>query len=1199
MGFLIFDFLTTAKLKLFKERNRDGRWGNCTKLPFVREANDMRNSRRLFNIQNTGGVLSWCLAVFLCRAAPTLAQAHAISSASPALRPELIVQAGHAGEIASMAFSPDGSKFATAESDGTIKFWDLHTGDLLRTTSVEGGGMGSQLAFSPDGRIVAALSGQYTVVLLDSRSGKPVRSLKAPNQVSTIGFARDSPLIAMGCPDASLYLWNWQTGAKIRSITTHVGWVGVVSLSNDGSLLACAAGQFAMGNTSAEIWNTHTGGLVRTIHTGSEVYAATFSPDGKAIALGVGGFPGNSVGTELWNLTRGERTQQLKGREFQVSSLAYSKDGSTVTAVDEAGIVRVWDIVRGELLKASGKHGFVVPTAVSSDGRFAAVSSHTGAASVYEATTGRQVLELQGATHVMHRMVACSEGRTLITGGTRTGPHSRVGELLFWDMQTGICTGSFQWGEDLGSWGALSASPDGRYVAVGDDTKAAVWDVPARRLLATFAPSPNEKKRIMAVAVSPDGRLLVIGGQRPNPAAKRAKPRGFSSGPKSVSTQVGFLEIWSVADHTKLRDCAEANEAVDSVVFSKDGTEVIGNGVHAGAAVWDVNTGAILKRYSEPGDSAFRSLNSISASKDGETVAAVGDGDTFHVWTRSHSEQPREFHTSGYTTFAVALAPDGSKVVVGGPKGDLHLWSVKSGSQVRSFGGGGTTILSLAYVQHGAAIASLDSNQGLRIWDASTGKLKAALCALSTAGDLNSPVDWVASTADGYYTGSRQCEARIRWRVGDEVLGPDGYRTERNLPGRVETALNGKVEAGRYERLFQSTVVRAPVAFADEPDPKTTREAKIAPDPNTPDGKLYRGLTTMSWMGNERRTARAISLVKEGLASGANIDLQGGWGTSALMLLSYCGDLDAVKDLVRRGANVNLIDVYGSTALLHAVKGKKLPIFDYLLAKGAALGDENGLPLPALKGKPEALGAVLVRILARRDIFDLYFNNTDEIDTQKVREFDSHGVALALLQLGASPSVPGKEGKTPLQFANDLDVVEALLSRGADIDAHAADSETALCRWVGQGWIDHVKVGLEHGADVNLASKSDGTPLMIAASRGDFNMVKLLLEHHANPNLQDKDGQTALMAAVSGKHVDILVPLLDAGARLETKDNYSKYTALAFAVQGHDLEAARILLSRGADIRKSGANLLKLARDQDKSDSFGVAALLKKYGAAE
>ena len=52
----------------------------------------------------------------------------------------------------------------------------------------------------------------------------------------------------------------------------------------------------------------------------------------------------------------------------------------------------------------------------------------------------------------------------------------------------------------------------------------------------------------------------------------------------------------------------------------------------------------------------------------------------------------------------------------------------------------------------------------------------------------------------------------------------------------------------------------------------------------------------------------------------------------------------------------------------------------------------------------------------------------------------------------------------------------------------------------------------------------------IPAEWPDPDLVKLLLKHHADPNLQDKDGRTALMSAISEKHVDVIVPLLDAGS---------------------------------------------------------------------
>ena len=480
----------------------------------------------------------------------------------------------------------------------------------------------------------------------------------------------------------------------------------------------------------------------------------------------------------------------------------------------------------------------------------------------------------------------------------------------------------------------------------------------------------------------------------------------------------------------------------------------------------------------------------------------------------------------------------------------------------------------------------LDGSQGLRIWDASTGKLKATLLPLSSTDDLDASVGWIAYTPDGYYAGSPMCETGIRWRVGDKVIGPNGYRMKRNSPKHVELALSGKVEDGRYQRLSKLAVTHAPISFIEKMASNTAEKIVVLPAPNTPNGKLYEGVTLQGWMGNKAKTAYTLRNVKKALTDGANINLQGGWGTSALMVLSYCGDLNAVKDLVRRGANLNQTDEYGSTALLHAIGGKRLTVFNYLLSAGATLKDENGHSLLALKGKPEALGTALVRILSSR-----YAYGPDSI------AFDVSNVALALLHLGALPNVPNKDGSTPIQLTNDLDVVEALLRRGADVNAHAKDSSPALCKWVGQGWIDFIKVGLKHGADVNVRPKSGGTPLIIAAGNGNFDLVKLLLKHHANPNLYDKDGNTALMTAVMGRHVDILNPLLDAGAFLERKNTYFKYTALALAVYFHDLESTRILLRRGANVHKSGAKLLKLARESDASDSFGLVALLKKYGA--
>ena len=59
----------------------------------------------------------------------------------------------HADTILSVAFTPDGRRFATASYDKTVRLWDAATGELLLTLRSHTGQV-EAVAFSPDGRQV-------------------------------------------------------------------------------------------------------------------------------------------------------------------------------------------------------------------------------------------------------------------------------------------------------------------------------------------------------------------------------------------------------------------------------------------------------------------------------------------------------------------------------------------------------------------------------------------------------------------------------------------------------------------------------------------------------------------------------------------------------------------------------------------------------------------------------------------------------------------------------------------------------------------------------------------------------------------------------------------------------------------------------------------------------------------------------------
>src|SRR5262249_16424387 len=58
---------------------------------------------------------------------------------------------GHDDVVTSVAFSPDGTRLASAALNGTVVIWDILTGRTIHTIEGQRGKLFSRVAFSPDG----------------------------------------------------------------------------------------------------------------------------------------------------------------------------------------------------------------------------------------------------------------------------------------------------------------------------------------------------------------------------------------------------------------------------------------------------------------------------------------------------------------------------------------------------------------------------------------------------------------------------------------------------------------------------------------------------------------------------------------------------------------------------------------------------------------------------------------------------------------------------------------------------------------------------------------------------------------------------------------------------------------------------------------------------------------------------------------
>ena len=255
----------------------------------------------------------------------------------PSLKPEALsllrTLTGHTSTVSSVAFSPDGQTVASGSWDGTIKLWNLATGEEVRTLTGHTHRVWS-VAFSPDSQTLASGSFDNTIKLWNLATGKEVRTLTGhTSYVYSVAFSPDGQTLLSGSDDKTIKLWNVTSGKEVRTLTGHTNSVRSVAFSPDGQTLLSGSD-----DKTIKLWNLATGKEVHTL-TGhiNSVWSVAFSPDGQTVASGSGD------GTiQLWNLATGEEVHTLTGHTDSVRSVAYSPDSQTLASGSWDNTIKIW-----------------------------------------------------------------------------------------------------------------------------------------------------------------------------------------------------------------------------------------------------------------------------------------------------------------------------------------------------------------------------------------------------------------------------------------------------------------------------------------------------------------------------------------------------------------------------------------------------------------------------------------------------------------------------------------------------------------------------------------------------------------------------------------------------------------------------------------------------------------------------------------
>ncbi len=112
------------------------------------------------------------------------------------------------GNLYCIAYSPDGTKLASAGSSGYVYIWDINTGNVIDTLKGHTDDVRS-VAFSPDGSKIASGSADNTIKLWDANTGALIRTFVGhTDYVLSVAFSPDGSKIASGCWDGTIKMWR-------------------------------------------------------------------------------------------------------------------------------------------------------------------------------------------------------------------------------------------------------------------------------------------------------------------------------------------------------------------------------------------------------------------------------------------------------------------------------------------------------------------------------------------------------------------------------------------------------------------------------------------------------------------------------------------------------------------------------------------------------------------------------------------------------------------------------------------------------------------------------------------------------------------------------------------------------------------------------------------------------------------------------
>jgi hypothetical protein len=286
---------------------------------------------------------------------------------------------------------------------------------------------------------------------------------------------------------------------------------------------------------------------------------------------------------------------------------------------------------------------------------------------------------------------------------------------------------------------ALAYSPDGKTIALGGYKEVVLADAMSGKTISRLT---GHADAVRALAFSKDGKLLAAAGGLP---ARRGEVKIWDVTQQSVTKTLAghadciysvaispdarqvatssydkLIKLWSVESGKEVRTLKDHIDAIYSLAFTPDGKRIVSGAADRTVKIWDPATGERLYTLGEPADG----INTIAISPDGKLVAAAGLDKTIRVWSLGEKSGNLVNSLIAHEDAILKLAwsPDGKTLVSSSSDKTIKVFRADDLTELKTIAGQPDWAYAIEFAPDGKTFAAGRYDGSLTIYDSETYK---------------------------------------------------------------------------------------------------------------------------------------------------------------------------------------------------------------------------------------------------------------------------------------------------------------------------------------------------------------------------------------------------------------------------------------------------------------------------------------------